>query len=267
MNQIHDDSLIVTILGCGGSAGVPTIGNYWGKCDPNNPKNRRSRSSILIQYRDTSVILDTGPDFRNQYNRLDETPEINGVIYTHLHNDHTAGIDELRIFSKIWGRQMDIYGDDITLDDLRKRYPHVFQGYGTTFSKPFVNPHEIRPGPLTIGDIDFHTFYQDHGYGLKTLGLRFGNMAYCNDVFHLDDHAFDVLQGIDRLILDLGQNSDRSGVHLGPEKAKSYIERLKPEQVYFIHMNETLDYDWVMDNFDDHIEPSYDGLIITGNHE
>jgi phosphoribosyl 1,2-cyclic phosphate phosphodiesterase len=267
MTELHDDSLIVTMLGCGGSAGVPTIGNYWGQCDPDNPKNRRSRPSILIQYRDTSVIVDTGPDFRRQYNRLEDTPEIDGIIYTHMHNDHTAGIDELRIFAKIWGRQVDIYANDKTMDDLRQRYPHVFQGYGTTFKEPSVNPSEIRPGELSIGEIDFHTFYQDHGYGLKTLGLRFGNMAYCNDVIHLDQHALSVLDGVETLIIDLGQNSDNSGRHLGPEKVKSYIDRIDPTTVYFTHMNQTLDYNWVMDQFDDHINPAFDGLIIIGNHE
>ena len=163
----------VTILGCGASGGVPRIGNDWGACDPDEPRNRRTRASILVETDHTRILVDTSPDLRQQC--LDrDVADFDAVVYTHAHADHCHGIDEIRVLAGRNRRPMPIYAAADTLGLLQDRFAYAFGEPGSPYP-PILDPHRID-GPFTVGDLNVTPFAQDHG-GVTTLGLRFGTFA------------------------------------------------------------------------------------------
>lgn len=254
----------ITMLGCGGSGGVPicsgTPGGNWGNCNPDNPKNRRRRVSILVEHEDTCLLVDTGPDLRNQI--LDANIEyIDAVLYTHDHADHTHGLDELRYLAYKAGGPIEAYMDDGDRKIITSRFPYAFTSTCDPKSSytPMMDDQTID-GPFKIGAIDIVPFYQDHGR-TKSLGFRFGDFAYSTDVFDLDERAFETLAGIKYWIVDcLRYEPHPSHAHF--EKTLSWVERLKPERAVLTHMNQQIDYEDLLSNCPPGVEPGYDGLII-----
>ena len=250
----------VTILGCGASGGVPLIMGKWGVCDPYNPKNRRKRASIAVQRNDTTLLVDTSPDLREQCLSAQIT-HIDAVLYTHDHADHTHGIDDLRPWARINNVLVDIYGDQAALDFLKSRFGYAFSSEEMTpdIYRGFVVPHLIE-GPFQVGDIFVHPFVQGHGY-TTSLGYRFDKIAYSTDVVELDEKAFAVLEGVDVWIVDcLGEDPKPTHAHL--DKTLEWIERVKPRKAYLTHMSHLLDYDTLLSKLPEGVEPAYDGLVI-----
>ena len=189
-------TLRITILGCGPSTGVPRVGNDWGACNPNNPKNRRQRSSILVEKigpgGSTAVLIDTSPDLREQLlgariRRLD------GVIFTHDHADHTHGIDDLRVLCYLKRKLVDVWADPKTLDQLRRRFDYCFGTQPGSNYPPILKAHTIENlAPVTIsgpgGGLTFQPFRQLHG-DIDSLGLRVENVAYSCDLSGLPDEV------------------------------------------------------------------------------
>ncbi len=254
----------VTILGCGASAGVPTIGNNWGNCDPNNPKNRRTRTSILIEYNNTTLLVDSSPDLREQLIR-EKKHTIDAVFYTHEHADHSHGIDDLRLVYYLNNQKpLPIYGESRCLTELQQRFPYLF-GLGKNAAtpqdfKPFLTPRIISTTPLNIGNIPIIPFLQDHGT-ITTLGLRIDNFAYSTDVVELDNTAFEKLQGIDTWVVDCLRTTP-SNVHAHLDKTLSWVNRLNPTRVYLTQMSKDLDYHQLCQLLPSHIRPCYDGLTL-----
>lgn len=251
----------VTILGCGGSSGVPLIGNVWGDCDPANPKNRRTRPSILVQTDRTTVLVDTTPDLREQLLRAD-VKHLDGVLYTHGHADHTHGIDDLRGVNWVSRLPIDIHADAVTLAALQSRFSYCFNappasGY---FAQPVLVPHVID-GPFRIGDIDILPFAQDHGYS-ASLGFRFGRIAYSTDVVRLDEAAFAALDGVATWIVDCVRPEPPHPVHAHWPITKAWIDRVKPKRAILTHMNHMMDYDTLCRTLPAGVEPGHDGLVI-----
>jgi phosphoribosyl 1,2-cyclic phosphate phosphodiesterase len=254
----------VTILGCGGSNGVPTIGGNWGACDPNEPKNRRLRASVLIEGEGQRILVDTSPDLRAQ---LLSTGNgwLDGVVYTHGHADHLHGIDDLRMVNVIRKAPLDIYADPLTLAQIEQRFDYVLTpldpaGYaGMPFYKPLLVAHPID-GPFRIGALDVVPFEQDHGYS-KTLGFRFGPIAYSTDVVGLDEVAFRVLDGVKVWVVDaLRLEHHSTHAHLG--RTLEWIARVKPERAILTHMSPAMDYATVRGHCPPGVEPAYDGLTV-----
>ncbi len=249
----------ITILGCGSSMGVPLVGEGWGDCDPNEPKNRRLRASILVEEGATRLLVDTSPDLRQQLlsagvNRLD------AVLYTHAHADHLHGIDDIRAINVTLKGPLDVYADPETLGIIQDRFGYVFQPLkGDYYYKPTLVPHVID-GPFRIGDIAIRSFRQDHGFS-KSLGFRFGDVAYSTDVLALDEQAFEILESVDLWIVDAFRKVPHA-THTHLERTLEWIERVKPRRAVLTHMTQWLDYNWLKSVLPAHVEPAYDGMVL-----
>ncbi|MGE3622417.1 MAG: MBL fold metallo-hydrolase [Bdellovibrionales bacterium] len=249
----------VTLLGCGSSSGVPNIGNYWGACDPRDPRNRRSRVSVLVEQGDTVLLVDASPDMRAQLLAAD-VKKLDAVLFTHAHADHCHGIDELRSINWLIKKPVDIYADADTLKELETRFAYIFEGTKPDiFHRPSVTRHLIT-GPFKVGGISIVPFTQDHGYG-TTLGFRFGAFAYSTDVKRLDETAFKILEGIDVWIVDCVREEPHA-THSHLAQTLEWIARVKPKRAYFTHMNETLDYATLSAKLPPGVWPGHDGLVI-----
>lgn len=253
----------LTILGCGGSTAVPTIGNRWGQCDPDEPKNRRLRPSALVKTADTSVLIDTGPDLRQQFNRVGQD-DLDAVLYTHAHADHINGLDELRPLSLFNRRVFELYGNEATLSEIERRFDYMFTGSPDGFYKPHVVSKTIN-GPFSVGDIDIQPIEQQHG-NLTSIGYRFGNVAYSTDVSDLDDAALAALEGLDTWIIDAGNSfvEDRSPVHANVQQIEEWGRMIKPRMTYLTHLTLFMDYRTCIGRLPENIVPAHDGLVIDG---
>lgn len=246
----------VTILGCGTSGGVPRIGPLWGRCNPDNPKNRRRRVSILVDNRDTRLLVDTSPDLREQC--LDAgVNHLDGVLYTHDHADHTHGIDDLRAIAHAMGRKVDIFANTETLAVLRQRFGYVFDSVG---GYPAITTPHVITGPFRVGGIDVVPFEQIHG-PITSLGFRFGSVAYSTDLNALPEESYETLEGVKVWIVD-ALRYDPHPTHAHLDLTLEWIERVQPERAILTHMTWDMDYDEVRSRLPDHIEPAYDGMTI-----
>jgi phosphoribosyl 1,2-cyclic phosphate phosphodiesterase len=250
----------VTILGCGGSGGVPMVGERWGACDPKNPKNRRLRVSILVEEGGTSVLVDTSPDLREQLLAA-EVGRLDGVVFTHSHADHLHGIDDLRGVNQVMQAPVDIWAEEKTLETICTRFPYVFKPVpeGEIYYKPVLRAHPID-GSFRIGTIAVDCFRQDHGWS-ETLGLRFGPVGYSTDAHLLDEQAFAALDGVDTWIVDCVREEPHP-THSHLEQTLAWIRRLKPRRAVLTHMGTSLDYDRLKAKLPDGVEPGYDGMVL-----
>jgi phosphoribosyl 1,2-cyclic phosphate phosphodiesterase len=258
-------ALKATILGCGSSGGVPRIGGDWGACDPSEPKNRRSRCSLLLQRGKTSVLVDTSPDMREQLLRAD-IGWLDGVLFTHDHADQTHGIDDLRALVINRRQRVDCYMDESTKGTLRGRFGYCFSTPEGSNYPPITNAYRIAPGkPLAIasagGDaIEILPFLQHHGE-IESLGFRFGPLAYSSDVVGLPEASFDALEGVEIWILDaLRYRAHPSHAHI--DLALEWIERVKPRRAILTNMHIDLDYETLRAELPAGVEPAYDGMTI-----
>ena len=251
----------ITILGCGPSTGVPVVGNNWGQCDPQNPKNHRTRASLLIEYRGKTILIDTSPDIRNQLLRA-QCSHIDAVFFTHAHADHTHGINELRTINRIMQRPIPIYGDKATILDIKESFAYIFKSADPyNFYKPSLIPHIIEKN-FQFSDISVNTFMQSHGMGGQSLCYRIGNFAYSTDVVDIAEKDLNKLKNLDVWIVDCLQKEPHP-THAHLDKACQWIEKVKPKKAFLTHMNETLDYQWLCDQLPLNIRPSYDTQIIN----
>ncbi len=259
----------ITILGSGSSGGVPRIGNNWGACDPAEPKNRRSRCSLLVQQGSgddlTSVLVDTSPDLRQQLLDAD-VKRIDGVLYTHDHADQTHGIDDLRVAAYNQKARIDVYADAQTQTMLRTRFLYCFHQEEGSLYPPILTMHDMPNCGETVtihgagGAINAVPFLQDHG-PMTSLGFRFGPVAYSSDVVGIPDETFATLEGIDCWILDaLRYTPHPTHAHL--DLALTWVERVKPKRAILTNLHNDMDYQTLKSTLPDHIEPAYDGMVL-----
>jgi phosphoribosyl 1,2-cyclic phosphate phosphodiesterase len=261
--------LIATILGCGSSPGVPRIGNDWGVCDPAEPKNRRTRCTLLIERfgdgpRPTRVLVDTGPDIRAQLLAAD-VGHVDGVLYTHAHADHLHGIDDLRAFWLEARRLVDVYSDAATKARLDAAFGYCFATPPGSFYTPILKHHEIAPGqPLTIagagGPISVLPYRQIHG-DIDSLGFRVGGLAYSCDVSDLPAESASALSDLDVWIVDALRHKTHPS-HFSVGEALEWIDRLKPRHAILTHMHSDLDYATLRRELPQGVEPGFDGMRI-----
>lgn len=253
----------ITVLGCGGSGGVPLINGNWGRCNPDNPRNRRRRVSVLVEHGDSVILIDTSPDLRLQL--LDAgIKRLDAVLYTHDHADHCHGIDELRALDHDRkGVPIPAYGTAETLDLLRQRFRYIFEQStdgSSALYRPLLEPKAID-GEFAVGGLRVVPFVQDHGYGATTTGYRIGGMAYSTDVVGLDDAAFAVLADLELWIVDCLRYEPHP-THAHFDLTLSWIARAKPKRAVLTHLNHMLDYDVLASRCPPGVEPGYDGMVI-----
>lgn len=257
----------ITILGCGGSMGVPQLGNLWGACDPKNPKNRRLRSSIIVQQNNVNILIDTGPDLRQQLlaARVDH---LDAVLYTHAHSDHTHGVNDLRPFCLQHRKPINIYGDKVTLEELKRFFPVGFTPLpekGNIY-RLHLTPHIIDEA-VDIGPFHIEAFCQDHGHGMQTLGYKINRMAYSTDVKGLSKTVLNQLKGeLDVWIVDCYKYEEHS-THSHFDQTLAWIEYVNPKQAILTHMSEDMDYETLEAQLPKHITPAYDGMVIDTNSQ
>ena len=263
-------SLTFTILGCGSSGGVPRPGLGWGVCDPNNPKNRRRRTSLLVEKLDpagaaTRVLVDTSPDLREQL--LDaEVGWVDGVLYSHSHADHIHGIDDLRALVLYKRRRVDVYLDAITSQAVRLRFDYCFATPPGSEYPPILNEHRIAARePVTVtgegGPITALPILQQHG-DIPALGFRFGAFAYTCDLSGLPDESVAALQGLDVWVLDALRYKPHPS-HLSLAQALEWIGRLKPRRAVLTNLHSDLDYDTLRRELPPNVEPAFDGMRLS----
>jgi phosphoribosyl 1,2-cyclic phosphate phosphodiesterase len=258
----------ITILGCGSSGGVPRPGSGWGACDPQEPRNRRRRCSVLIRQEDTAgvtqVLVDTSPDLREQLIDAD-VRHLDGVVFTHDHADHTHGIDDVRPLVIHMRSRIDAFMDEATSAGLAGRFGYIFRTPEGSSYPPILTERRIEPGIIfevggAGGTLALKPFRLVHGE-IDALGLRVGAVAYTPDVSAIPDEAMSDLANLDVWIIDaLRITPHPSHFHLA--QALDWIERLKPKQAVLTNLHTDLDYRTLERDLPPHIRPAHDGLVV-----
>ncbi len=258
----------VTLLGTGGSAGVPAIGGPngagdWGACDAQERKNRRTRSSIVIEnQQEQRLLIDCSPDLRTQFldNRL---PGADAILFTHAHADHIAGIDEVRALNRVARKPLEAFATQQTLDEIVRRFGYVFEPWeGRGFYRPVLSGRPVIPGEIArILGLDIQVFTQEHGR-IESLGLRCGGFGYSTDVTALDETALTILDGVDTWVVGCFLRHDHHWTHANLPKVFDWAARIKPRRTVLTHMGADMDWAWLVANLPPGIEPGYDGMVL-----
>jgi len=262
------DRLRFTVLGCGSSPGVPRPNGDWGNCNAAEPKNRRYRTSLLVERISergrTSVVIDTGPDFRSQMLSA-KVQHLDGVVYTHGHADHIHGIDDLRSFVVDKKQLLNVYADKATRTRLHEGFGYCFKTPKGSNYPPILAINEINATTAFSiagagGEIILQPHLQIHG-DINSLGFRIGNVAYCTDVSAFPDGIEEKLQNLDMLIIDALQYKPHPS-HFSLEEALRWIDVLQPRRALLTHMHIRLDYHKAKQEVPVHVAPAYDGLVF-----
>lgn len=250
------------VLGCGPSSGAPAIGGVWGRLDPGNARNRRLRCSLLVEWGATRVLVDTSPDLRAQLLAAGVS-SIDAVVYTHAHADHIHGIDDLRFVARGRRGPIPAYGSPEAMAAIRERFLYVFShGAAESGYPPFLSAQEIG-GPFTLDRLPVTGFGMAHGL-VRTLGFRFGPIAYCPDVVELNEAAFAVLSGVKVWIVDCFRYEPHF-THAHLAKALEWIARVGPERAVLTHLSLALDYEELKARCPPGVEPAFDGMVIEAD--
>lgn len=252
----------VRILGSGTSSGVPRIGNDWGDCDPANPKNRRTRASILVSTDTTRILIDTSPDMREQLLAADVS-DFDAVIWTHDHADHCHGIDDLRqVMHARGGEPVRGLARPFAAAQLKAKFGYAFAGRAGY--RPTVKMEELPDG-IIIGDIHVRVADQPHG-GITSAGIRFDNndksIAYATDFHEMTNAMRALYAGVDLWVVDALRRAPHP-THPNLASVLGWIGELAPRRSALVHMDNSMDYASLVAELPAGVEPGYDGLEIA----
>ncbi|MBX2921855.1 MAG: MBL fold metallo-hydrolase [Chitinophagaceae bacterium] len=249
----------ITFLGTGTSSGVPMIGCDCAVCTSANKKDNRLRSSILVQTAQTTIAVDSGPDFRYQMLRAG-VKRLDAIIYTHAHKDHVAGLDDVRGFNYFSGKAMEIYGTEMTLEVIIREFPYAFaeQKYP---GAPNIRQNIISTEPFTIGDITITPIQVWHLH-MPVLGFRFGKFTYVTDANRIDEPSKEKIKGSDILVVN-ALRKEKHISHFSLSEATALVQELNIPRAYFTHISHQLGkHEEVSKTLPDGIELAYDQLTI-----
>ncbi len=250
------------VLGSGTSHGIPMIGCECAVCLSDNPKNHRFRPSIVVRNEGHTILVDTTPELRLQALAFD-VKRVDTVLFTHTHADHIFGLDDLRRFNELTGKEMPVYGDALTLADIRRIYNYIFKETQAGGGKPRVTLHEVSHDFELYG-LRVRSFYVMHG-NLPVLAYRFdaptGSMAYVTDTNFIPDEAMTQLHNLDVLLLDCVRPEPHA-THFGLQQALDVIAALQPKRSYLTHLSHHFDHDAANADLPPTVALAYDGLNL-----
>jgi phosphoribosyl 1,2-cyclic phosphate phosphodiesterase len=252
-------TLTIQVLGSGTSVGVPTIGCHCSVCTSRDPRDQRLRPSILVNYRDRSVIIDTTPDFRQQALRS-RMQRLDAILFTHAHADHIMGLDDVRPFNFRQGGVIPIYGSPDTLQSVQHCFSYIFDGRRSESSVPRLVPHPFDGTPIELFGLEFLPIRLEHGRG-TVFGFRFGGAAYLTDHSEIPQESMDKLRGLDVLFLDALRHKPHP-THSTVERSLKSVEALQPRRAFFTHICHDLAHARTEELLPAHVRLAYDGLQI-----
>ncbi len=249
----------VTFLGTGTSHGIPVLTCACPVCTSKNPKNKRTRCSIWIEDGSTSVLVDTAHEFRLQAVQAG-IEDVDAVLYTHCHADHVFGFDDLRVYSHHRGKEIPVYGNQQTIDELYQVFGYAFRATQRGGGKPQVRPRVVNE-PFTIGSLAILPIPVFHGI-LPIYAYRIGSFAYVTDTNRIPAESFKLLQGVDTLVLGVVRYEPHS-THMHVDMALELVAKLQPRRTFFTHISHLLEHEDTNARLPQGVELAYDGLQIN----
>lgn len=250
----------LVFLGTGTSQGVPMIGCNCDVCRSDDPRDKRLRASVYVEYEGLKILVDAGPDFRQQMLREDIS-SVDAILLTHNHKDHTGGLDDIRAFNYHEKKATDIYCEKYVEDSLRQEFSYAFAEVKYP-GAPEWNVHIIDNNPFYINNVKITPIRGKH-YKLPVLGYRFGNIAYCTDMNHIPEEEFEKLEGLDHFIINCVRRG-RHISHFSLEGALAVAERVGARHTWLTHLSHQLPkYTELLEELPEGVKPAYDGLVLT----
>jgi phosphoribosyl 1,2-cyclic phosphate phosphodiesterase len=251
----------IKFLGTGTSTGIPVIGCDCEVCSSLNPKDKRLRTSVYVEVGRTRILIDSGPDVREQF-LTHKISDVDGILYTHSHYDHAAGLDDLRPISLFNGKSLPLYAKKDVFNDLARMFVHIFNepaqvGGGITR----VHKNEINAETFKINDLEIQPIPVKHGV-LDILGYRIKDFAYITDASAIPDTSMELLKGVKILVLNALRYREHS-THFNVSQAIEKAEIINAKQTYFTHIAHALKHDEVNSELPDGLELAYDGMEIV----
>ena len=249
----------LTFLGTGTSQGVPMIGCGCEVCKSTDPRDKRLRASVLVEYEGLRILVDAGPDFRYQMLRAGVS-SLDAILLTHNHKDHTGGLDDIRAFNYLEKKATQIYCEKYVEESLRKEYSYAFEEIRYP-GAPEWDVHIIDDKPFTVNGVEIIPIRGRH-FKLPVLGYRFGNIAYCTDMNHIPDEEYEKLQNLDHFII----NCVRRGRHISHyslEQAIEVAQKVGAKHSWLTHLSHQLPcYEDLKKELPEGILPAFDGLVL-----
>ncbi len=249
-------SLQLTVLGSGTSMGVPTLGCHCAVCESGDPRDKRTRPSVLLSYNGRNVVIDTAPDFRAQAVR-EGIDRLDAVIYTHSHADHILGLDDIRPYNLKQRDVVPVYASAATQKNLRRQFAYIFDDAPTESSLPGVQMNTIE-GPFELFGLKFTPVIANHGKQ-PVLGFRFGAGAYLTDFSSVPEASKDLLRGLDDFVLDALRYAPHP-MHSNVAQSLVLVAELKPKRAWFTHICHDLGHVEANAKLPDGVQLAYDGL-------
>lgn len=250
----------LTFLGTGTSQGVPMIGCNCEVCKSEDPRDKRLRASVFVEYEGLKILVDAGPDFRQQLLR-EGIGSVDAILLTHNHKDHTGGLDDIRAFNYFEKKATDIYCEKYVEESLRQEYSYAFAEVKYP-GAPEWNVHNIDENPFCINGVRIIPIRGKH-YKLPVLGYRFGNVAYCTDMNHIADEEFEKLKGLDHFIINCVRRG-RHISHFSLEGALEVAEKVGAKHTWITHLSHQLPrHEELLKELPERVEPAYDGMHIN----
>ncbi|MEO8583401.1 MAG: MBL fold metallo-hydrolase [Flavitalea sp.] len=252
-------SLTITYLGTGTSGGIPLIGCSCRVCTSANKKDKRLRSSILVRSEKTTLVVDTGPDFRYQMLRAD-VKQLDAILFTHSHKDHVAGLDDVRAYNYFSGKPMEVFATDMTQEVLVREFPYAFADIRYP-GVPEIHLNTIDMEPFVVGDIPVVPVMVWH-MKMQVMGFRFGDFTYVTDANRIEPLELEKIQGTKILTLN-ALRKEKHISHFTLEESVQMAQKIGAEKTYFTHLSHQMGLnDEVNLELPSNMQLAYDGMVI-----